>query len=143
MRFKVTKSIAFAALIGALALAPASVVARSGHRMATPAESSESGNETLVDVLHDMSKVMQRWMTDMSDSDGLSSAEAQRMASAMQTMSGVMRDMSLMMQRATQSEPEGPGMMGSGPGMMKNSRMIERMQRMHEQMQKLLANEEG
>lgn len=120
MHFKITRSIASVAFIGMLALAPASAFARSGHHGTTPAKSSEAGNVTLMDVLQDMSRVMQRWMTEMSDSRGLSAAEAQRMAGAMQTMSGVMRDMSSMMQRATQSGPESNDMMGGGPGTMES-----------------------
>jgi hypothetical protein len=152
MQFKINRAISFGALIGALALAPASAFAGSGHHMATPAQSAESGDKAVTDVLHDMSMVMQHWMNAMSDPDGLSPADARHMAGAMATMSDAMKDMSSMMRKATGSGSESGGMMGSGGsmmsrnghgGMMMNSQMVERMQRMHEQMQELLADVES
>jgi hypothetical protein len=71
----------------------------------------------MMDLLHDMSKVMQRWMSEMSDPGGLSPADGQRMAGAMRTMSGVMQDMSVMMERSTLDRMDDNDMMTGGPGM--------------------------
>ena len=148
MRIKISRTITLTGLIGALVLVPISAFAGSDQNTAAPSVNAESGNQAMVSMLHDMSKVMQHWMTTMSDPRGLSPAESKRLAGEMQTMSGMMRDMSSMMQTAPKTGSgsshmmkSGEGMMnGNGDSMMMNSRM---MQRMHEQMQKLLANEES
>lgn len=143
---RIARSIAFMALVGALVLVPVATLAGSDRAAPKASDSPDSGNQAAVSVLGDMTQVMQHWMSEMSNSRGLTPDQARRMSDAMRKMSGMMQDMSSMMQSASKTGSHsgnmmggGHGMMmGSGHGMMMDSQM---MQRMHEQMRTLLKNE--